>query len=471
MVIILAAMVFLAVLVFKNAAPFGASVEYHIDFKEGVNRSLPKPLTPSTALGVETEGSLYELPEVKMTTDMATFELDVPYEHIDSAEVTIEYGGDPDELLFGMAAGNEPYSYKPVNNRSLNQLAWDRVEEDRQTLFQKSGDYETISEFLLEPPLPASGEQDYPRVAGYYSTVPQPDLGLDPSLINAGTTVDAALRGPHSLYVYVGSEPLRLSFSKKELNWEKGPDPLDVSVIAGTETVWATNVPDDGIEDGNRQSFMPQDVEFTVEGLQEGVYRIDLVCGYDVIIEGLESAQGYLSFVGQVYDADNELYGTGPTRPVTIYTEEREVTAWTWHEEAFQTLDANGELFLELNSTEARFPWGLPPGLNEIHGEKGGFGLMAVGGIFSFSRERYFDPFPLETTAYDEDLLLTDIEYILADYILPTQVGDWLTREISFDLEDVVISDNKLKCALSAPGLQKAGGEILLGSITIRLEK
>jgi hypothetical protein len=469
--IVLAVIVFFVVLIFKNVAPFGATVRYDINLGDR-GRALPSPLTPSTALGRDGDGSIYEVSEVKMTTDTVTFELKVPYESFDSAEIAIAYRGDPPELLFGMAGNAEdPYLPKPVHNRSLNNLQWDRQEDGPLTLYQKKGDYGSVGEFIAEPPLPAPGEPDYARVAQYYYEIAQPLPQVDRSRIDAGSTVASALLGPHTFCLYVGQQPLQVSLTKVELNRSEGSDPLDVIIYRGTEPVWATSVPDDGDEGEGGVLAAPREVDFTVEGLAEGVYSVDLVCGEDVVIENISSAQGYMSFLDEVYLADEELYDLGPPRPATVFTDARELSVYTSDEESFQTITADGEVSLDLDRAGRKALLSLPPGINEVRTEKGGVALMSAESVFSFSRESFFVPFPLKVVPYGEIVLLTDIEYIIADYTVPAADGDWRTRTLYFDLRGMKIEDDVLRCALFCPGLQQRGGEIVLGDISIELKK
>lgn len=469
--IVLAVIVFFVVLTLKNVAPFGATVEYHIDLQDK-GGSLPSPLTPSTALGTDESGSVYGLPEVKMTADMVTFELRAPYDRFDTAVVDIEYRGDPPELLFGVAGKKEsPYLLKPIHSRSLNNLQWDRLEDGPLTLYQKRGDYGTVEEFITDPPLPGLDEPDYARIAEYYFEMPQPLPEVDPARIDAGSVVASALLGPHTFCLYVGSQPLQVALTKVELNRSEGPDPLEVIVYRGTEPVWATAVPDDGDEGESGVLSVPQAVEFALEGLEEGVYTVELVCGEDVVLEDISSSQGYLSFIEQVYMADTDLYGLGPSLPATVFTDAQELNVYTKRSDSFQTLVADDGGSLTVDEAGRKFLWSLPAGLNEIRTEKGGIAVTSVDGVFSFSREAFFVPFPLKVVKYGEILLLTDIEYIIGEYAIPAKEGEWQRRELYFNLSDMEIEDKILRCALVCPGLKQRGGGVVLGAIDIRLDK
>lgn len=469
-VIVLAVIVFFSVLIFKNVAPYGARVEYTIIFGEG-GKGQPAPLTPSTALGNGEDGSFYELPEVKMTTDLVTFDLETPYDDLDTAEVSIRYKGNPSELLMGVTEKpDKPYLYKPVHNRSLNDLPWDVVAEGPLTLFQKSVDYASIGEFIAQPPLPAPGEPDYVRVAEYYYEIPQPMPDIDTSRTDAGTRVAVPLRGAHSFYIYIDGTG-EVALNKVELNRSEGPDPLEIVLYRDTQPVWATNIPDDGEESANGVMSASTETGFVLEGLEAGVYRVDLVCDDDVLIEDLASAQGYVSFIDKVSIADSELYGLAPSQPVIVYSNAQELNVYTDHPEAFQVLTAEDGSTLVVDEVDRSKLWFFQPGLHEIRMDAGGLTLASKGSCFAFTQEAFFDPFPLKVEEYSETLLLTDIAYIVGEYSIPSEDGDWLTRDLYFDLRGMEIEDGRLRFSLLSPALQQKGGQIVLGSITISLKE
>jgi hypothetical protein len=469
--IVMAVIGLFALLILKNVAPFGANVEYNIDFGDW-GKGRPSPLTPATVIGSGEDGIPYELFEVKMTTDLVTFELDVPYDDIDTAEVTIRYKGDPGELLMGLTnKPNTPYLYKPIHNSSLNRLPWDVVTEGPLSLFQKSGRYASVEDLIANPPLPAAGEPDYPRAAEYYYEIPQPMPEIDPSRVLAETEIGASLRGQHSFHSYVDGGPVEVKLTKVELNRREGPDPLDVILYRGDEPIWADTIPDDGDEGTGGVLSTPREAGFVLEGLEAGVYRVDLVCGDDVVIEDLRSRQGYMSFMDGLYLADHELYGLGPSGSSAIFTNAQELSVYTEHVEAFQTLTSDDGSSLVIEKTARKYLWWFQPGLHEIRTEVGGIVLMSPGSSFSFTRESFFDPFPLKVEAYNEALLTTDIEYILGEYSVPTKDGEWLSRDLYFDLRGMEIEDGRLRFALLSPALQQQGGEIVLGSINIVLKK
>ena len=359
----------------------------------------------------------------------------------------------------------------PVNNSTLNGLAWNRLEGSGLVLYQKGSEYASVEGFLADPPLSPPGEPKYPRVATYYCDMPQPEPEVDPARVDEGTAIASSLLGYQTLFTYVGEKPLHISLVKRELNRLAGKDGLDVQVLKGDELVWATNVPDDKDEGESWAVSAPQEVDFSLPGLESGVYMIRLLCGDDVVIENLRSDQEYLCVADQVTLADHELFGLGASRPSTLFTDAEDLEVWTKYPEAFQAVDAGGAASVSVDEEGIKSLLPLSPGIKEVHTEMGGITLRSKGSFFSFSRESLFDPQPVKTEEYSEATLSTDISFILTSYASPRKEGDWSVQEFVLDLTGMEFAGGKLKCSLLAPNLSRSQGEIVLGSIDITLEK
>lgn len=463
---------FFLVLAVKNIAPFGATIEYHIDLDKSGGRSLPSPLVPSSFLGVDESGAVYQVPQTLMKSDVVTFDLKTPYRNLKSAEVKIRFRGDPPELLMGIRGDpSSKYVFLPVNNRSLNKLGWNRLEDEGITLFQKEAKYSDLKQFLSHPPMPGNNEVENPTIATYYFDMPQPHPALDPNRIDSGSEVKVPLTGNIVFYTYVDKKPLRVSFDKRETNSEIGFDDVFINVYKDSTLVWGTRIPDDGDDRANGISSEPKVVDFAIPNLVEGVYRVELISNKDVIVENLRTDQGYLVFADEINLVNLESFGLGPSKPISVFTNTDELYAWTENRESIHTTVSGGNMSLTLEEEKKKYLLDLPPGLNEVKIDKGGVVLSSKGNFFSFSKESFFNPFPLKLEEYNEALLSTDLSYIVTSYSMPVSEGDWLVKELKFNLDGMEIVDGKLNCVLLAPNLSKMDGEITLGSIDIVLKK
>jgi len=470
-----AAAVLLGILLYKNIAPFGAMVTYRVDLEHNPERfTVPASLTPSAALGKDKNGIYYQIPQQKMTTDQVTFDLTVPYERFSTAEVKVKYQGDPEEFLVGVRSFSSGQLISmPLYNKSLNELSWDKVEDGRLTLFQRTKKFKTIDGFVAAPhifPWSKETNKKVAHVATYYCDFAQ-QYDIDMDTINDGTVVDASLRGPHGFYTYVKDEPLKIILAKQDINWYEGADPLDINIYSGDRLIYSQNIPDDGNVSKNQKPLESQRVEVNVPNLKEGVYKIVLDCECDVIIKNIASRQKYLCFERKLFLADHKMYKIGPTKSNIVYTNGKKLAAETYHGASLQTLELNDEQELVISEEHEEFSMNLSKDINKIESEKSDVVLYAEDGYFAFSKDSLFDPFPIKVVPYSKDLVLSNIDYILAEYTIPQKEKGWLVNTAVIDLSHMEAKDNKLNFVLYAPGLVKRGEEIVLGSIEITLKK
>ena len=471
----LAAMLF-SLILFKNVAPFGATVTYEVNLGEDSDAiALPAPLMPSSTLGKDETGAYYQVAQQKMTTDQVTISCRVPYENLASAEVKIKYQGDPDELIVGVRDSDtwQLEAAAPIHNKSLNELPWYKVEYANQTLFQRENVFQTVDGFLVSQHadlLRDDNGETVSNIATYYHDYIQrsaPDI--DMARVNDGTVVDDSLRGHHSFSVFVGDRPLEFAFTKQDINWYKDPDPLDINIYLGTELIYSQNVPDDGDSSDSHKPQVSQHVEISVPDLEEGVYEVYLDCGNDVIIKDLTSRQKYLCFDGRLFLAGHELYKIEPTKSSVVYTNGKTLDVTTCHPVALQTLSLGHEQELLVDKVDEIFTCELSQEITEIIIEKGSITLSTEDGSFAFSRSSLFTL--VDFVPYSKDIFLPDIDYVITGYTIPQEENDCMVNTIALDLSSVKAKDNKLNFTLEAPGLEERREEIVLDSIEITLQK
>lgn len=474
-IIILAVMLF-GLILYKNVAPFGATVTYEVDLEGDSDAiALPAPLMPSSTLGKDETGAYYQIAQQKMTTDQVIISCGVPYENLASAEVKIKYQGDPDELIVGVRDSDtwQLEAAAPIHNKSLNELPWYKVEYANQTLFQRENVFQTVDGFLVSQhadPLRNDNGETVPNISTYYHNFIQrsaPDI--DMAKVNDGTVVDDSLRGNHSFSVFVGDKPLEFAFTKQDINWYRGPDPLDINIYLGTRLIYSQNVPDDGDYSDSHKPQVSQPVEISVPDLEEGVYDVYLDCGNDVIIKGLTSRQKYLCFNGRLFLAGHDLYKIEPTKSSVVYTNAKTLDVETCHSVAFQSLSLGHEQELLVDEVNEVYTCELSQKITEIIIEKGSITLTTEDGSFAFSRSSLFTL--VDVVPYSKDIVLPDIDYIIAGYIIPQEESDWMVNTVTLDLSSVKAKDNKLNFTLEAPGLKALHKEIVLDSIEITLQK
>ncbi|MCG2796509.1 MAG: hypothetical protein L6427_11735 [Actinomycetia bacterium] len=475
-VVVLVAAGIVVVLAYLHAAPFGAKVVLDFGFDgESRNVRMLEPFTYSTALGTDENGVVYEIPQLKMTTDEVTFDVRVPYQSFDRLEAKIKFRGDPDELLIGiLGKTNSEYEFMPVNNRSLNQLNWDKIEGGDCTLFQREREFETVDGFLRAVPS-ISQESPYRvfpySISTYYYQLSQPKPDINPARANEPLRIDATLRGPHSFYTYTTGGRPTLSLTKQDINISQGGDPLVVHFLKGDEVVHSWEILDDGDTSASIVPGKPQRITMTAPLSEKGVYRIVFDCSEDVLISDISFSENYLCVYERVFLANHDIYMVGPTKGTTLYTNAQRFTALMWHPQFCQMIEVDGERSVLLKEGSTAVSEQLEGDLSTIKTEMGDVVIEVPESCLAFSRDSFFDPFPLKTLEYDKSTDLGGVEYIITSYTIPEKVGESFAKTVSMSARDIIPSDGKLRFMISAPNLARAHGEVVIESLELTLIK
>jgi len=476
--LIVAAGVLIAYVLFMNFNPFNATVVYKTNF--GNNSKLvtmERPFTPITLIGKGDDGSIYEIPMLKMKTEQVSFTLHVPYTKIKSVEFYIKYKGDPEEFLVNFGNISDPSLTRPIENKSLYWLRWDRVESNGLALFQKRKKFRTIPDFLNALPELASRREGAKeiKISSYYYDLAQPaDPRIDERKVNTGTSINNTLRGPHTFYVFVKDKPLKFSFYKQELNMFESPydpDTLTVTVSKGDERLFTKAIPGDEVMTNEPSKPVKENIE--VRGLNPGVYKVDFVCNMDVVVKNLKFAQRYVVLDGKVFISDNKIHKIGPTKGATLYTNSNSLGIEVWHQESFQRLMINDSQkvtvdFLGHKDIEVE-NFGE---LNKIEVERGSLIISSQGRYFAFSNDSYFNPKPLDVLPFSENIPLEDLDYIIARYTNPIVKKGWKETNLSVDFPPSTVAGKYIRVTLISPGIENTvSGELLISSMRIKLIK
>lgn len=465
------AVLFVASIIWKNWAPFGASVRYEIEIgKESEFVTLPSPLTHSAVVGDDGNGLLYQVDELVMATEQVRFKLKMPYESLRRLKFEIDYGGDPEELLIALVnPADGQLTSKPVHNRSLNGLGWSALSEDNTMLFQKNPIYPDTAAFLdaFQAGIDDTFSEPGKKVASYYYPLKPVYPGVDPASADKEVYIDHSFRGKHILETYVTGGALAIGFDWQDINWTDGPDPLSVFVFSDAGMIHAESFLDDGDQSASNISSAPRRCELFLPDTPEGVYKIEISCGNDIVFSGISSAQNYLCFYENIFLADHPMYGAS-AKPGVLFTNGKRLNAQTWHTEGIQSINVNGNRELVIDEVSTSFSIEMEDDVNEIITQTGSVILSSKGAYFSFSPESLF--VPIAASPYSRLLPLSDFNYIITDYVIPEQTGEGWKQEVVFNLDGVTFVDRMIEVILIAPGLS-TGAPITLARIEALGEK
>lgn len=447
--------------------PFSTQVTFNYRWDDR-GSYIPSPLEASSFIGSNGDGGIIEVPSMRMTKDSVFFSLRLPFETVEAAEVEIAYSGDPSELLCGFRGGeSSQYVFKPIHKRLLNELDWFRVTEDGVTLFQRKERHHNVSEFLSR--LINQRDGDNSRIVEYFYHVPQPEPDIDPSVARRTVTFSQALRGQHTFYAYSAADTLKITFRRWDKNRNEGPDHMNVTVYKDEVPVWGTNLPDDGDTTDSSALSGPQEEKFALRH-GKGIYKVTITCSDDVVLDGLEVNTPYVVFRDRLFlDAVGE--GSKPLPvPTEIYTEAGSLR--------IAMVEPGGSLKVEvkdnpdnnilLDEPMKYKPWNLGPGHKTLLVHGSGVLINEVGSFFAFGEATYFNPSPLRTLTYTDDLLFQQIDYIIADYVIPQEEGGVRRRTLFFHFPDLAAKDGVIHGCISAPGLTSEGSSVFIQDLRIK---
>jgi hypothetical protein len=433
-------------LVYMSVVPSGQIIYRH-DFKKD-NYHIGK-IGPDTRVEYKEYDGSY-LPFVK--GDPAYFNLRTP-RNFDTASLKIKYKRSGNLNLPLIEAGVLVdsalwrYDLKPVENKILDQLAlvWESSEEDGLILFKRIGavsdrDYDNIPSFFENPPARE-------KIAAYNT-----DINLEYDIpdyepLDKNIEYRTPLRGNFEFYTYVGSkndtpEKLYFKFKFTDLNQNKDPDPIDLHLYYENVLIDSRHLDDDGAVDEKESE--ERELEFDLAGLPAGVYKIELRAGSDIITRSIETAQKKLSFANRIWIFDE-------MRPTEIFTDSYDMNFQTQDPGSLHTVKV-GDDKLEIVETYKQYGFKASGSPTKIIFERSNF-ILAGDGVFYFNKDSLVNP-KLKRVNSIPDLKKHGIDYVLADYKIPSVSGEWREAVLEFDLGTAYRENGKYSFLISVPGLR-----------------
>ncbi len=274
------------------------------------------------------------------------------------------------------------------------------------------------------------------------------------------TQINNAIRGGHTFYVYTSGE-LELNVEKQDLNWYNGSDELTISLYdANGVKITNTTISDDGIKTvkQDKKIIDTQAGELFAENLSEGVYKL-VFSDFDGIIRKVDINTNRIVVAGQVYLANSNIFFEDLGSPTALYTafgRNASISFKTWHNQGFQTIAVNNQK-VKISERINESVFNALPGNYSIKAEKNDV-IVSTPGYFAFSRENYFEPFANRIIPFKNnyDWLNSDVDYIIVEYNPPvSENNSWITGEVSLNLNQLYIKDNKLSMVFNTPHLAK----------------
>ena len=430
----------LVALIYQNLSPLGSTIKFQHDLIS--NQRLAERMVKN------------EKSPVVLKSETSSFLLKVP-EGYNSLNISAKFknsANDAFQIAVQTNRGTLKRNFLTLDYKPLNDFPWPYIREGKITLYQEYKNYKTLQEFFDNP---ASNS-----IIAFYEF-------SDLSKIKRKSTVlfdyepseelqeiRHALRGSHTLYVYIKDEDLYFEFEKQDINRLVGEDILIVDV-SNHESLFTQTVPDDGIIDNSGQVDNVQKIKIHIPNLPEGVYKIVLKQpGGDALVKNIKTRQHKLVFASKIYLADSELYEGVYPIPTTVYSKGARLTAMTREEFPTQELIINDESKLILDEPEKSYSRDFPLGLHKIFIPRSN--VQLTDNYFAFSEEAYFEPFNPSFYPYNPKMDLDSFDYLITSYTPPTRENGWLVSNQFFDLTRIETADRLVPVTLVVPKIYKA---------------
>src|SRR3989339_1605267 len=335
-IIIILPFFILGILVAKDLVP-GGHLEFTYDFS--TDSPVVTNLFPANRLSeinrVNNTDSYWQ----QLEAEPVYFETRLP-QKFETAEVELVYQNKSQPLIqVGLRTLGENewnYYFKPLENQLLDRLDWFKLESEDGTIWQKQKKYLSWPQFLDNfDSLKNLAAYDYPLQRKFT----MPDYRPADQL----TVIDRTIRGRHSFYTYIKNEPLDFTFTVQDINRSQGPDFLTINVYnEANDRIYQKQLGDDGYISNLDPASDPREVSLKINGLPEGVYRLELECEDEFFFRRITTRQQYLTFINRIYLADSPEYADGfvdlDYSPVSLYNTIPRLGFETSHPEGLQTV-------------------------------------------------------------------------------------------------------------------------------------
>ncbi|MGI0060214.1 MAG: hypothetical protein ACREBJ_10655, partial [Nitrosotalea sp.] len=211
----------------------------------------------------------------KMTDDLVYFTTTMPF-RFDTADVKVTFKNQNQDQTLNVGFQDDAtwhYADVAYDVPFITSLNWQTVGLGP-VLYQRTPAYTSVQDFIHNPPKDAIigtygdkmsiGGTEQTKLSNYHPA-------SDP------TVIDTALRGTHTMYVYLDHEPFEMTIEKQDLNWYEDPDPVTINIYKGQDQVYTVTGGDDGITDASHKVVAPQEIKIknpSQELPESGVYKV-----------------------------------------------------------------------------------------------------------------------------------------------------------------------------------------------------
>ncbi|HNZ86244.1 MAG TPA: hypothetical protein PLD95_01015 [bacterium] len=383
----------------------------------------------------------------------------------DNAELEIEFDpGNQEAIYIGYADNKEGWSYRvhTLYNITFDNIKWDKLSDEKNTLWQKNKDFNSIDEFYDQL-------HQLPGIAAHDFNIGEHFFIRDYKKSDKQIEITNCLRGEHKFYTYIKDEPLDFTFTVYDINRTEGSDHVFIKIFDNTEKIIYSKMLEDNDIKTDGANENPNYISIFIPNLKEGTYRIEFLSNDDNIIRNIKTSQSKISMIDRVYLCDNPEYAYKffnlELKPTELYAVGNTISFYTAHKNGLQDVSINGKK-LRISEQHKWYNFNNGSQMAKIYVPKNDI-KISTRGIIALSKELYFNPEITNLKNYSES---QDIKYFIAQYKIPEKtIDNWQKNKIYFDLEDAKIENGNLKFIISSPDLKFGNETIKIKNISIKL--
>jgi len=382
-------------------------------------------------------------------------------------EITYKNSGFNKIMEVGILAdARKNYRLQPLDNIILDNLDWSMIEANGVYLLQREKKYEEVAAFLNDATKNDSSMNKQEVLTYFYDL---PAMEILPATMSSSVknkkeiqTIENNLRGSYQFYTYTDNGTFAFHFSFHDLNINKDPDDVVITVYnAKGEVINRQESKDQIGREESRKIIEINDLSIEEQNLNNGFYKIEVAANDDIVTTRISFDKEIVSFINRLWlSSDDQNTST------TLFTDADEMTFSTINPQALQKIKINGDDF-DLNQTYRQFFALADKKINKIELTKNDV-IISGQGLFSFNQKNLYN---LNYHKLSSHTNLDGINYIITTY-KPAHLGEWRTKTLTFNLKDAFRYNNNYGFIISIPGLisdDDINDNIEIGDISVKL--
>lgn len=428
----------IAFLLWKFIAPFG-KIHYTSDFSK--HHYFISELTPKDRLVSDNQQAKNLIKAEPVYFYLKTLR---PFK---TAVVTVNFSNPVSFMELGICRDKDQWNFErqPLYFETLEKFVASNhvLREDGLLLWQKEKKYNSIDDFISNPP-------EVESIGVYNYNLP---LSFEKKDYKASTSMqkfELGAKGSYSLVTYSQGDSIDLDFVVRKKSNKTSESKIIVN---------AYNSDGSSIETKNYDWIIPlhstdyqyKTLNFKFEIPVAGAYRIEFKTDNEVETERIETKQNLLSVMNTIQLADFSRTN------FSIFTDVTNLSLQTTNPKSIQKIRVN-EQAIDLYKTYTLINERLDNQtreLKEIKLQKDDI-LLAGDGVFALRPTEIFNPFPRQFTN-SIDLESSGLGYVIARYE-PIGVLENGQRTITFNLEQACTDKDGYPFIISMPGYSEQDG-------------